>query len=283
LFELSINLTPKNESSEEQLVIFNSLISRTIQRMRSRISIPWINQNEALPLAHTAIGEGQSYAGLVAAGGDLGVERLIEAYGKGIFPWYSASQPVLWWSPSPRMVLQTAHFKLHPSLKKTINKFNANPSCEIRIDSHFQEVIQHCAQRPRKGQNGTWIVPEMIQAYQQLHAAGVAHSVETWIDNQLVGGLYCVNLGACLFGESMFSLQSDASKIALAALVCFAKAHQMAWIDCQQNTPHLASLGASEIPRERFIQWVSRDKHLASPQWKFDSIYWQQIIKTHAV
>lgn len=246
--------------------------------MRSRISIPWVNHDDPLPPAASAVAEGLPYAGLVAAGQDLSTRRLLEAYRQGIFPWYSEQQPVLWWSPSPRMVLSIDQFKLHPSFKKTLKKLTQKSQCHIRFDSQFNQVITHCATRPRKGQNGTWIVPAMIEAYEQWHREGFVHSVETWIDDQLVGGLYCINIGHCLFGESMFSLQPDASKIALAALVCFAKAHSLPWIDCQQNTPHLASLGAKEMPRATFIEWVSQGRDLATPDWQFDPIYWDYLL-----
>jgi leucyl/phenylalanyl-tRNA--protein transferase len=143
----------------------------------------------------------------------------------------------------------------------------------------FERVINACAQTPRDGQPGTWIVPEMIDAYTNLHQAGHAHSVETWIHGELVGGLYCVNLGNMVFGESMFSLQSDASKIALAGLVAFCRAKGIAMIDCQQNTRHLASLGAAEIPRADFIKQVQQHAQMPSPIWIFDTLDWQQILK----
>jgi leucyl/phenylalanyl-tRNA--protein transferase len=176
------------------------------------------------------------------------------------------------------MVLQTAEFKLHLSLRKTLKKFIANPNFEIKIDSNFSSVIRHCAQVSRKGQPGTWIVDDMIIAYEALHAAGFAHSVETWMNGQLVGGLYCVSIGDTLFGESMFALQTDASKIALAALVCFARAHGLGWIDCQQNTKHLASLGACEIPRSEFLKYVRAAAKNTTHTWRFDRAYWQTLI-----
>ena len=176
------------------------------------------------------------------------------------------------------MVLDVNHFKLHRSLKKTIEKFRASTSCEIRIDSSFREVIQSCSASPREGQSGTWIVNEMIEAYVALHQSGFAHSVETWVDGQLQGGLYCVSIGRYVFGESMFSHSSDSSKIALAALVAFCRQHQMPHIDCQQNTKHLNSLGAREIPRSEFL--IQLKNHIGGirPDWKFDPLYWQQLI-----
>jgi leucyl/phenylalanyl-tRNA--protein transferase len=152
------------------------------------------------------------------------------------------------------------------------------PGSEIRIDSAFDQVIAACASRERTGQAGTWIVPEMIAAYGRLHRAGFAHSVETWINGQLVGGLYCVAMGKAVFGESMFSRVSDASKIALAALVGFCRHHGIAQIDCQQNTAHLASLGAAEIARSLFLKRVSAGLAQAGPDWVFDGEYWQQLL-----
>ena len=244
------------------------------------MNIPWLDPNTPLPAPEAAQKKGSNFAGLVAAGRDLSAARLYEAYQQGIFPWFSDGQPVLWWSPDPRMVLQTAEFKLHRSLRKTLDKFIANPNCEIKIDGDFGAVIRHCAQTSRKGQPGTWIVDDMIAAYDALHAAGFAHSVETWIDGQLVGGLYCVSIGDTLFGESMFALQTDASKIALAALVCFARAHGIAWIDCQQNTQHLASLGAREMPRSEFLKDVRAAAKNTTHAWRFDRAYWQTLVAT---
>lgn len=176
------------------------------------------------------------------------------------------------------MVLEVAKFRLHSSLKKTLQKFRKTPDCEIRMDSDFEQVIQACSSSAREGQAGTWIVPDMIAAYGQLHVAGLAHSVETWINGKLAGGLYCVALGQSVFGESMFSRTTDASKIALAALVCFCRHHGIRQIDCQQNTRHLASLGAYEIPREIFMKQVVAGISLAPPVWQFDAIYWQELL-----
>jgi len=178
------------------------------------------------------------------------------------------------------MVLQVERFKLHRSLKKTINAFRHNAKCEVRIDSAFSSVIRHCAQSNRSGQTGTWILPEMVAAYEALHMQGIAHSVETWVDGALVGGLYCVNIGSAVFGESMFSLRSDASKVALAALVSICRQHGVQWIDCQQNTRHLASLGAAEIPRSSFVAHVERARLGPSPEWKFDPLYWGHLLET---
>lgn len=246
--------------------------------MHTSHPIPWLETDTPLPSPETAQSKGSELAGLVAAGGGLSVERLCEAYSQGMFPWFSEGQPVLWWSPDPRMVLQVEHFKLHRSLRKTLQKFIPAADTEIRIDSAFGQVIRHCAGFSRPGQNGTWIVQDMVNAYEALHTAGFAHSVETWIDGRLVGGLYCVAIGQALFGESMFALQTDASKIALAALVAFAKAHRVAWIDCQQNTQHLASLGAFEIPRRQLLAHLEVARQERALDWKFQSIYWKELM-----
>jgi leucyl/phenylalanyl-tRNA---protein transferase len=240
--------------------------------------IPWIDDADPLPGPETAQKKGTELAGLVAAGGGLSVDRLLEAYAQGMFPWFNKEQPVLWWSPDPRMVLKTDEFRLHRSLRKTLAAFIANPCCEIKIDFDFEQIIQQCAQTARKGQPGTWIVDEMIEAYKLLYAAGFAHSVETWVDGQQVGGLYCICIGGAIFGESMFSHQTDASKIALSALVAFCRANQLPWIDCQQNTRHLASLGAKEISREIFLQYIRDYVTQATPKWEFDSTYWSNVL-----
>lgn len=233
-----------------------------------------------LPEPETALKRGSPLAGLVAAGGGLSVSRLREAYQQGMFPWFSEGQPVLWWSPDPRMVLITDDFKLHRSLKKTLKTFIATPDCDVRIDHAFEQVIQHCAQVPRQGQPGTWIVGDMIEAYIALHKAGFAHSVETWVNGQLVGGLYCVSIGDTLFGESMFALETDASKIALAALVAFARSQGFMWIDCQQNTKHLASLGAREMPRSEFLQRVRQTSKNTQRAWAFVPANWDALLTT---
>ncbi len=215
---------------------------------------------------------------MLAAGGDLSVSTLQNAYSNGIFPWFSEGQPNLWWSPDPRMVLQVANFRLHRTLRKAITKFQNDARCEVRFDSAFTEVITACAHSLRDGQPGTWILPPMVEAYAQLHAAGKAHSVETWVDGQLVGGLYCVALGKAVFGESMFAKVPDASKIALAALVGFCRNQGVEQVDCQQNTAHLASLGAVEVPRAAFLAHIRRVQTAAPPEWRFSPLYWNHIL-----
>lgn len=242
--------------------------------------VPWLAAGESFPPLEEAWSHHDPAPGLLAAGAALDVPTLVLAYSRGIFPWFSLGQPPLWWSPDPRMVLQTHDFKLHRSLRKTLAHFQAKPGCELRFDSAFERVINACADKPRAGQPGTWIVPDMVQAYTSLHRAGHAHSVETWVDGELVGGLYCVNLGRMVFGESMFAHQSDASKIALAALVAFCRAHEMAMIDCQQNTRHLASLGAGEITRAQFVSHLAANVNKTAPLWEFKPVYWNQLLTT---
>jgi leucyl/phenylalanyl-tRNA--protein transferase len=209
--------------------------------------ISWLESADAFPPLEQALGEPN---GLLCAGGDLSPQRIIQAYKQGIFPWYSADEPILWWSPDPRMVLPPAEFKISRSLLKTLRQGNF----QIRLDSDFTAVIGACAHKPRKGQQGTWITREMQSAYAQLFELGYAHSVETWIDDTLVGGLYGLAIGKMFYGESMFANVIDASKIALAHLTRFLDEQGFGMIDCQMNTPHLASLGAREIPRKVFIE-----------------------------
>jgi leucyl/phenylalanyl-tRNA--protein transferase len=217
-------------------------------------ALPWLKVGQAYPVVTQAWDQSWDASGLLRAGADLSVATLRQAYQAGIFPWFSLGQPILWWSPSPRMVLSTAHFRLHPSLKKQLKKFVQSPNCEVRVDSSFDEVITACARSARNGQGGTWIVPTMVKAYQQPHLAGMAHSVETWVDGQRKGGLYFVSMGRANFGESTFHDTTDCSKIALAALVVMCREFGVTQIDCQQNTRHLASLGAADMPREVFLK-----------------------------
>lgn len=238
----------------------------------------WLDAGEDFPPVSKAWGHDDPAPGLLAAGSKLNVATLVQAYSQGIFPWYSEGQPILWWSPNPRMVLQTQRFKLHRSLRKTLQHFLSNPACEVRFDTAFVDVINACASKPRDGQPGTWILPEMIAAYSALHAAGHAHSVETWVDEELVGGLYCVNLGGMVFGESMFAHATDASKIAMCALVAFCRAQDVTMIDCQQKTGHLASLGAQEISRDEFTAHVTQVMTLPTPAWQFEPVYWHELM-----
>jgi leucyl/phenylalanyl-tRNA--protein transferase len=240
--------------------------------------LPWLQKGQDFPPTAFAWGKNSDAPGLLCAGGALDAARLQEAYSHGVFPWFSAEQPVLWWSPDPRMVLRVDEFRVSPSLKKTLRKFSNSSECEIRFDTAFKQVIQACAQIIRDGQSGTWIMPEMVDAYLALNVNGLAHSVETWVSGRLVGGLYCVALGKAVFGESMFHHATDASKIALAALIGFCRQHQIPQIDCQQNTRHLASLGAREVARQMFETRVADLVMQTPPVWKFSPIYWNHVI-----
>ncbi len=241
-------------------------------------ALAWLAPHQAFPPVREAWPSGSPAPGLLAAGGVLDVTTLKQAYQHGIFPWFSDDQPILWWSPDPRMVLETAQFRLHRSLRKVLQRFRRSDACEIRIDSAFERVITACASSPRDGQSGTWIVAPMVEAYVALHRAGFAHSVETWMDGQLRGGLYCVAIGKAVFGESMFSQVDDASKIALSALVGFCQHHGITHIDCQQNTRHLAFMGAREVSRADFLAQVASGALQAAPAWRFDPLYWQSLL-----
>ena len=237
--------------------------------------IVWIEGDEPFPPLERAMGPDTGLSGLLAIGGELSIHRLEDAYRRGIFPWYTEGQPVLWWAPDPRMVLKTAHFKLHRSLAKTLRRFLGTPGCEIRVDHAVEAVIHACAQTYRDGQVGTWITPAMQAAYAEWHRAGRVHSFEVWMNKELVGGLYGVSIGRMFFGESMFSRCTDASKWALAALVAACRRRGIDWIDCQQNTAHLASLGAAEVPRAEFVRHLERA--CAAPavgDWFYDPQDW---------
>ena len=240
--------------------------------------LPWLEPEDPLPHPSDAWGPHDPAPGLLAAGGALSVSTLCAAYAQGTFPWYGPGQPILWWAPDPRMVLQVSEFRLHRSLRKTLKAFRNHADCEIRVDSAFSDVITACATKERDGQAGTWIVPEMVDAYEALHRAGYAHSIETWINGKLVGGLYCVALGRAVYGESMFAHATDVSKIALSALVCLCRRHGIQIIDCQQNTQHLASLGGREISRAQFLTEVDRSRKQPAPLWTFEPVYWNELL-----
>ena len=215
--------------------------------------IPWLRPDSPFPPLDTALVKPN---GLLAVGGDLSPSRLIEAYRCGIFPWYNEAEPILWWSPDPRMVLFPDELKISRSLAKVLKRGNY----EVRADSAFKQVMEACA-APRDKHSGTWIHPGMISAYETLHEMGLAHSIETWMGGHLVGGLYGVSLGKIFFGESMFSRVSDASKIALVHLVKQLQCWGFRMIDCQMKTEHLASLGAREISRKEFSQTLKELVH----------------------
>jgi leucyl/phenylalanyl-tRNA--protein transferase len=188
--------------------------------------------------------------GLLAIGGDLSPERLVAAYAGGIFPWYAENSPILWWSPDPRLVLEPAALHVPTSLRRVLNACGYGFS----LDCAFSQVISACARTPRPGQNGTWIVPEMLTAYERLHQLGLAHSAEVWSGERLVGGVYGVALGSVFFGESMFYAEKDASKVAFVLLARWLAAKGCSLIDCQQTTPHLQRFGAQEISRLEFLR-----------------------------
>lgn len=234
--------------------------------------VPWIDDSQPLPQPGSVA---EDVPGLVAAGGRLTLPRLEQAYRQGLFPWFGPGQPVLWWSPDPRMVLRVADFRLHRSLRKTLARFLRTPGCGVRFDHAFDDVIAACARTPRAGQDGTWIVPAMQRAYRAWHRASRVHSVETWDGDRLVGGLYFVAVGRMVFGESMFSLRADASKFALAALVAACRVRGVAMIDCQQHTGHLASLGACEVPRADFLRHLALARDVPEVgDWTYDESHW---------
>jgi leucyl/phenylalanyl-tRNA--protein transferase len=219
--------------------------------------LPWLGRSLTFPAPESALEEPN---GLLAAGGDLSPQRLLAAYQQGIFPWFSPGEPILWWSPAPRMVLFPRQLRVSRSLGKTLR----NSRYEIRVDSAFRQVMEACS-APRAAQAGTWIVPEMIDAYCQLHRLGHAHSCETWIDGRLQGGLYGIAIGSMFYGESMFSRARDASKLALVHWARHLGAHGFEMIDCQMYTPHLASLGATLVPRAEFLATLKQQLLIPTP------------------
>src|SRR5512146_498864 len=227
--------------------------------------IPWLELQDPFPPVARAL---RHPNGLLAAGADLSVERLIDAYRRGIFPWYSEGQPLLWWSPDPRMVLFPPELRIARSLKKRLRRRDY----EVRADTCFEAAMRACA-APRAEESGTWITEDMVTAYTALNRSGFAHSVETWIDGELAGGLYGVALGRMFYGESMFMRVADASKIALAHLVRQIERWGFGMIDCQMKTAHLAAFGAREIPRAKFMRKVVELVNYPAPAspWRFDN------------
>ncbi len=207
--------------------------------------------------------------GLLAAGGDLSVERLLAAYTHGIFPWFSPGDPILWWSPDPRYVLQPAHIHIGRTLQRTLKR----GTFRFTFDAAFPRVIEACATALRDGQPGTWITREMRMAYIALHRAGYAHSVEAWLGDELVGGLYGVSIGRMFFGESMFARADDASKAAFAVLCRHLTHWQFALIDCQMETAHLARFGADFISRDEFVRIVNDACALPAPDWQLQPAF----------
>ena len=213
--------------------------------------------------------------GILAVGGDLSLERLLLAYSQGIFPWFSDEEPLLWWSPDPRLVLYPEELKVSKSLKKIIKQGRFH----ITADTAFDRVIKACSSVKRKNNEGTWIVDEMIKAYSLLHEAGFVHSIEAWYQGELVGGLYGVSLGRCFFGESMFTRASNASKTAFVSLVEYLNRFSFDLIDCQVTTNHLLSLGAREIPRSLFLEQLQESLKIPAMKGKWTDTF-REFIKS---
>ncbi|KUM05718.1 leucyl/phenylalanyl-tRNA--protein transferase [Chromobacterium subtsugae] len=227
--------------------------------------IPWLGPEPVFPPVAQALSHPN---GLLAAGGDLSPRRILSAYSEGIFPWFSLGEPILWWSPAPRMVLYPSRLRVSRSLAKALRR----PDYEIRTDQAFFEVMEACSQ-PRAGQDGTWIVPEMVAAYCRLHQLGYAHSFETWIDGELAGGLYGVAIGRMFYGESMFARRTDASKLAFVHMVRHLATQGVEMIDCQMHTAHLESLGACLVPRDVFLATLKEKIRQPQPGQMWDYHY----------
>ena len=225
--------------------------------------VRWIGRNEPLPTPDSA-----DARGLVAVGGDLEPERLLDAYRRGIFPWYEDGLPILWHSPDPRFVLPVKELEVNRSLRKTIRRARY----EIRLDTAFSRVVKACSVVPRPGQDGTWITVEMIRAYERLYALGWAHSAEAWLDDELVGGLYGVSIGGVFCGESMFASEPDASKVAFVHLVRQLERWGIELVDCQVATEHLARFGARDWPRAKFLGVLRElvERPTSKGPWRFD-------------
>jgi leucyl/phenylalanyl-tRNA--protein transferase len=234
--------------------------------------IAWLGPLDPFPNPLLEADPDPSVPGLIAVSEQIYPGQLARAYQQGIFPWYSDNQPILWWSPDPRMVLKPDAFKCSESLQKHIRLFCHNTQSQILVDTDFGAVIRSCATSTRKDQNGTWITHEIIDAYTALHDEGNAHSIAVIEDGQLTGGLYCVAFGGMVFGESMFTRKTNASKIALAALSAWCIMNAVQMIDCQQETAHLLSLGAAPIPRQVFLEQlqISLNQTKIENSWTFD-------------
>lgn len=237
----------------------------------------WLNAGDGFPDVKTAWPTDSPAPGLLAASARLDAEQLQEAYRHGIFPWFSAGQPVLWWSPDPRMVLVPSEFRFYRSLRQALRRTLSRPGVQLRFNRDFSQVIHQCARHPRPGQNGTWITPSIIDAYTALHQQGFAHSAELWDNNQLIAGLYFVAMGHAVYGESMFTHVRDGSKMALALLVSVAHHHGLPLIDCQQNTPHLRSLGGREIPRAKFMDTIALSQKAPPIAWTHEHLRFESL------
>jgi len=242
-------------------------------------TIAWLGAHDPFPNPLLQPDPDPNIPGLVAVSDRIYPGQLAAAYHLGIFPWYSENQPVLWWSPDPRMVLQTSQFRCSHSLRKEIQKFIQDPSKQIQVDVDFESVVRGCATSQRKDQEGTWITHEIAEAYSTLHQEGHAHSIAIIENGILMGGLYCVSFGQMVFGESMFSRKPNVSKLALAALSAWCIHHQITMIDCQQETAHLKSLGANPMPRDEFLRHLQSALNAATiaGPWEFNKSlleYW---------
>ncbi|MBU3609455.1 leucyl/phenylalanyl-tRNA--protein transferase [Polynucleobacter wuianus] len=234
--------------------------------------ILWLGPQDSFPNPQLVDDPDPSVPGLIAVSEQIYPGQLLQAYQLGIFPWYSDKQPVLWWSPDPRMVLKPKDFKCSESLRKNIRQYCQDAHSELLVDSDFGAVIRACATSSRKDQDGTWITHEIMDAYTTIHEQGHAHSIALAENGELIGGLYCVAIGGMVFGESMFSRKPNASKMALAALSAWCIQNEVAMIDCQQETTHLRSLGAAPISRAVFLQQLQislNDFNIQKP-WNFD-------------
>ena len=236
--------------------------------------IAWLGPQDPFPNPLLEADPDPSVPGLIAVSEQIYPGQLARAYQQGIFPWYSDNQPILWWSPDPRMVLKPGEFKCRDSLQKSIRHFCQDAQSQILVDQDFSSIVRACATSKRKDQDGTWITHEIMDAYTTLHEQGHAHSIALTENGQIIGGLYCVAFGNMVFGESMFSRKPGASKIALAALSAWSIQNQISLIDCQQETEHLRSLGAAPIPRQEFLEQlqISLNQTKIKKSWTFDKV-----------
>jgi leucyl/phenylalanyl-tRNA--protein transferase len=249
-----------------------------MHHMESELPLAWLKPGDPFPPLSQAWGPDSPAPGLLAAGQALHTDLLLDAYRQGIFPWYSQGQPVLWWSPDPRMVLDPRAFRMRRSLRQSLHQWLDREGVELVFDRDFQEVMRRCASQVRAGQQGSWIVPDIVRAYTGLHEQGLAHSAELRHNGQLLAGLYFVAIGHAVYGESMFTTVRDGSKLALCLLVSVARRHGIGMIDCQQNTRHLASLGAHEIPRKAFEQHLARSTPGPDLEdWTYHRSTWSQL------
>lgn len=234
--------------------------------------LPYLTQDSPFPEIGLALDDPN---GLLAAGGDLSVKRLLDAYRQGIFPWYSDGEPILWWSPNPRTTFIVDDYSTPRSLKRWVRK----TPLKVTLNHAFADVVRACAE-PRGDQDGTWITEDIQLAYKKLHLAGFAHSVEVWHDDLLVGGIYGVSIGKLFCGESMFSRISNASKLALSTLIGLIKQHQFPILDCQVENPHLMSLGAENINRRQYLQYVANTTKMNIPEdlWRARTLDHEQLI-----